>query len=186
MRTIKVYGDLAKKLGRYTFVADVESVAEAVKFLLANFPWLEQHISKQNYRVKSGRHLLTDEELHHPVGETETISIIPVMAGAGAVARIIIGALLIVASFLIPGVAILGVALGPILFGVGAALLLGGVAQLLTPTPKTQDITREDGDSYIFSGIVNSARPGVAIPVIYGETVVGSVTIGTAIDVAAN
>lgn len=182
MRTIKVYGALAKKLGRHTFAADVETVAEAVRFLVANFPWLEKYMYDQQYRVRAGRYALEKEELHNPVGVSETISITPVIVGAGAIGRIIAGVFLIAVSFLIPGIAIFGVALNPIIFSIGASLVLGGVAQLLAPTPAQQQKDRGE-ESYIFSGIVNSARPGVAIPVIYGETIVGSVSISTGIDI---
>lgn len=175
MRTIKVYGALAKKLGRHTFIAEVETVAEAVRFLIANFPWLEKHMYDQQYRVRAGRYALEKEELHNPVGASEIISITPVIVGAGAIARIIVGVFLIAASFLIPGI-------GAVLFTIGASLVLGGIAQLLTPTPAQQKKDRGE-ESYIFSGIVNSARPGVAIPVIYGEPIVGSVSISTGIDI---
>ena len=67
----------------------------------------------------------------------------------------------------------------------GASLVLGGVAQLLTPMPTvpqgadTQDDPRK---SYSFSGIQNTSRQGVPVPIVYGETVVGSVVISAGID----
>jgi predicted phage tail protein len=36
--------------------------------------------------------------------------------------------------------------------------------------------------SYSFSGIQNVSRQGVPVPIIYGETVVGSVTISAGIN----
>jgi len=181
MKTIKVYGQLAKELGQRVFRAEVESVAEAIRFLVSNFPHLERHMVGQHYRVSTGKHILTEHELHYPTGATETISITPVLVGSGAVGRIIAGALLVVASFLIPGVALFGVALAPILLGVGASLVLGGVAELLSPTPNTNLNPGGEKDprmqSYSFSGIQNTSRSGLPIPIIYGETVVGSITI---------
>jgi predicted phage tail protein len=56
---------------------------------------------------------------------------------------------------------------------IGASLILGGVAQLLTPTPK---ISQDEGDprkSFSFSGIQNVSRAGVPVPVVYGETLTG-------------
>jgi len=181
MRTIKVYGQLAKELGQRVFRAEVESAAEAIRFLLCNFPHLERHMVDQHYRVSTGKQILTEHELHYPAGATETISITPVLVGSGAVGRIIAGALLVVASFLIPGVALFGVALAPILLGVGASLVLGGVAELISPTPNTNLNPGGEKDarmqSYSFSGIQNTSRSGLPIPIIYGETVVGSITI---------
>ena len=59
MKTIKVYGQLAKELGQRVFRAEVESVAEAVRFLVSNFPHLERHMADQHYRVSTGKHVLT-------------------------------------------------------------------------------------------------------------------------------
>jgi predicted phage tail protein len=67
--------------------------------------------------------------------------------------------------------------------GAGIGLVLGGVAQLLTPTPK---ISKDEGDprkSFSFSGIQNTNRAGVPVPVVYGETLVGSVVISAGIDI---
>jgi predicted phage tail protein len=68
---------------------------------------------------------------------------------------------------------------------IGASLILGGVAQLLTPTPK---ISQDEGDprksfSFSFSGIQNTSRAGVPVPVVYGETLVGSVVVSAGIDI---
>jgi predicted phage tail protein len=93
----------------------------------------------------------------------------------------------VVASFLIPGVALFGIALAPLAFGIGASLVLGGAAQLLTPTPSTNLNPGGEKDpkttSYSFSGIQNVSRSGLPIPIIYGETVVGSITISAGLSV---
>ena len=188
MRTIKVYGQLAKELGQRVFRAEVSSVAEAVRFLVSNFPHLERHMADQHYRVSSGKHILTEHELHYPVGDSEVISLTPVIAGSGAIGRIIVGALLIVTSFFIPGVALFGVALAPIVLGIGASLVLGGVAELISPVPNANLNPGGEKDpknqSYSFSGIQNTSRSGLPIPIIYGEVVVGSITIsaGTTVE----
>jgi predicted phage tail protein len=186
MRIIKVYGKLARELGQRVFRAEVETAAEAVRFLIANFPHIEGHMAQQHYRVRVGRHTIDEESLHYPVGAEEAISITPVIAGRGAVGRIIAGALLIVASFLIPGVALFGIALAPLALGIGASLVLGGVAQLLSPVPTTNLGDKDPkAESYSFSGIQNTSRSGLPIPIIYGETVVGSITISAGISIEA-
>ncbi len=67
-------------------------------------------------------------------------------------------------------------------------MALGGVAQLLTPVPQVPQIGKDsDKDprkSYSFSGIQNVSRQGVPVPVVYGETIVGSVIISAAIDIS--
>jgi predicted phage tail protein len=192
LRVIKVYGPLAKFLGQRSFQADVKSPAEAVRFLLANFPQLEAHMSEHHYKVSVGRFELETgehpEQLQFPAAVGEPIRIVPVVQGAGAVGRIIAGVALVAAAILIPGLG-LGLAGATVTqIGIlGGALALGGVAQLLTPTPTQPNQTGQDSfsdprKSYSFSGIQNVSRQGVPVPIVYGETVVGSVTISAGIN----
>ena len=204
LREIRVYGRLAKFLGRRKFKAVVDSAADAMRFLLANFPELEQHMTDQHYRVSVGTYDLDLEELGHPSGQ-QTIKIAPVTVGAGSsTAKIIAGVAIAALSFGIGAIASAGVTLGGLAgigtvgtlgVAVGASLVLGGVAQILTPTPSispnagnayTQQTTRETEldpqKSYSFSGIQNTSRAGTPVPLIYGETIVGSVVISAGID----
>lgn len=195
---IRVYGRLAKFLGQRVFEADVASAAEAVRFLVVNFPQLEEHMADQHYRVSVGSYDLTLDELHDPAGQQE-IKVVPVLAGAGAAGRIIAGVALVALSFFLPGAQIGLFGLGQIgltalaapVLGIGASLVLGGVAQLLTPTPKVPqgpngqvgaDSQNDPRKSYSFSGIQQTSRQGVPVPIVYGETLVGSVVISAGID----
>jgi predicted phage tail protein len=197
LRKIKLYGKLAKFIGHRVLEADVATAAEAVRFLLANWPELEAHMSDQHYRVSIGTYDIDLEELHHPAGAAP-ISFVPVVAGAGAVGRIIAGIALIALAIALPGIGlaagakgaavIFGTTFSSISLGIGFAglsLVLGGVAQLLTPTPKVpQGADKQDDPrkSYSFSGIQNTSRAGTPVPIVYGETVVGSVVISAGID----
>lgn len=185
LRKIRVYGRLAKFLGRRVFQAEVATAAEAVRFLVTNFPQLERHMTDQHYRVSLGGYDLTLDELHDPAGQQE-IKIVPVLAGAGVVGRIIAGVALLAVGFLVPGIGALGVQL---IVGVGAALVLGGVAQLLTPVSQAYtggasgtDSEKDPRKSYSFSGIQNTSRQGVPVPIVYGETLVGSVVTSAGVD----
>jgi predicted phage tail protein len=189
LREIRVYGRLAKFLGRRVFRAEVATAAEAVRFLLANFPQLEKHMADQHYRVSVGGYDLEESELQDPAGQQQ-IKIVPVLAGAGTVGRIIAGVALVALSF-IPGFAAwAGPTAYALITGIGASLVLGGVAQLLTPVPKigpTPGATGANTDqdprkSYSFSGIQQTSRQGVPVPVVYGETLVGSVVISAGVD----
>jgi len=185
LRKIKLYGKLAKFIGHRVLEADVATAAEAVRFLVANWPEVERHMADQHYRVSVGSYDLEADELHHPAGAAP-IKITPVVAGAGAVARIIAGVALVAFSLLLPGVgaAIGGAAMTKIGL-LGGALILGGVAQLLTPTPTVaQGVDSQDDPrkSYSFSGVQNTSRQGVQLPIVYGEMVVGSVVISAGID----
>jgi predicted phage tail protein len=196
LREIRLYGQLAKFTGRRRFMAAVDTAAEAIRFLIANFPGLEAHIGEPGryYRVQVGSDAIDADELHGPVGGN-AISIIPVVAGAGAVGRIIAGVALVALAIFVPGLG-LGLA-GSLVTSVGllgGALILGGVSQLLTPTPtvsigggpqgstSTVETELDPQKSYSFSGIQNTSRQGVPVSIIYGETVVGSVVISAGID----
>lgn len=200
LRTIKLYGKLAQFVGKRVLEAEVRNAAEAVRFLLANFPGLDQHMAEQHYKVLVGADALTLDELHYPSGQQE-IKIVPVVAGAGgSTSQILIGVGLIAASFLFPGAGLFGAtsffgatagtgiltAAGTILSGVGASLVLGGVAGMLTPTSLPQVGKDSDSDpskSYAFSGVQNTSRQGVPVPIIFGEVITGSITISAGIDI---
>jgi predicted phage tail protein len=202
MRIIRVYGRLARFLGRRTFRAEVASAAEAVRFLLANFPQVERHMVDQHYHVSIGTRALDAEELHEPAGGSD-IAIVPVIGGAGAAGRIVAGVALIGLSILTAGatVGLLGLAapfaISPIIAGIGLSLAVGGVSQLLTPVPRMAGPgaasmggmaakAADDNDprkNYSFSGIQNTTRSGVPVAIQFGEIIVGSVVISAGIDV---
>jgi predicted phage tail protein len=187
LRKIKLYGKLAKFIGHRVLEADVASAAEAVRFLLANWPELEGHMNDQHYRVSVGKYDLEAEELHHPAGAAP-ISFVPVVAGAkSGIFKVIAGIALIALSFLIIplGIAAAGAGIATAVGLAGANLLLGGIAQLLTPTPKVKlgaDNQDDPRKSYSFSGVQNTSRAGTPVPIVYGETLVGSVVISAGID----
>jgi predicted phage tail protein len=194
LRKIKLYGPLAEFIGRRVLQADIATAAEAVRFLVANFPEVEKHMADQHYRVSTGDFDLTLDELHYPAGQEE-IKIVPVVAGAGgATAQILAGVAIIALSFGIGAIASAGVTLGGLagigtvgtaFVGLGASLVLGGVAQLLSPVPKIPQGVDTQGDprkSYSFSGIQQTSRQGVPVPIVYGKTLTGSVVISAGID----
>ena len=193
LRKIKLYGQLAKFIGKRVLEADVATAAEAVRMLVANFPGLEQHMADNYYRVTVGNYDLTLDEIHDPAGQQD-IKIMPVIAGAGGAAKIIAGIAIIALSFGIGAIASAGVALGGLagigtigtaFVGLGASLVLGGVAQLITPVTKTSQGSGSDNDprkTYNFSGIQQTSRQGVPVPCVYGLTLVGSVTISAGTD----
>jgi predicted phage tail protein len=203
LREIRVYGQLAKFLGRRTFKAAVSNAAEAIRFLIANFPQLEKHMAEQRYKISAGSYSMSLGELHDPIGQ-QAIKIIPVIGGASgnSVGDILIGAALVATSLLFaPGglLASSSFTLGPVAVGigvsVGASLVLGGVSQLLTPaetiSPIGVDTLSDTGtegtvldpqENYSFSGIQNTSRPGVPLPICYGEIIVGSIVISTGTD----
>ena len=195
LRKLKLYGELAEFVGHKEFEIQVDSLGKAVSFLVNNFPQIEKYMNPQYYQVKVGNYAVDKDEIHHPIGQ-EDIHIVPVISGAGrGFGKIFLGAALIGLSFLSFGTSAgMGVAfskglakVGLIqkgLFGVGAALTLSGVSDILFPLPKFDDFDSEQDPrlSFSFSGTQNTSRAGTPVPIVYGEIVTGSVVISGAID----
>ena len=197
LREIRLYGALAKFIGKRVLRAEVATAAEAIRFLVTNWPEVEQHMADRYYKVSVGDYELPLAEIHDPAGQ-QVIRITPVVSGAGGSAgQIAIGIALIALSFAIPGAAFGAVINGSIASGVGNAILiggkiigaiglsltLGGVAGLIAPTPKADKEAKDPRKSFSFSGIQNTSRQNLAIPIIYGETFVGSIVASASIDI---
>ena len=198
LRKVKLYGKLAKFVGKRVLHANVKNPAEAVRFLIVNWPGLEQHMAKQYYKVEAGHGALALEEIGYPIG-SEDISITPVIAGAGSTGRIVLGMALIATAIALPGAGFAfgakgvgfistaaagGFSAAALAGNVGIMLVLSGVAELLAPVPKTPESEEDPQNQFSFSGIQQVSRAGTAIPVCYGETFTGSVVISAEIDVA--
>ena len=203
LRTANVYGHLAEHCGQSVFEALVRVPADAIKFLLCNFPELRGLMRDGYYKVAVGKYDLQladhPEQLHYPMAADDVVKIIPVVSGAGGrgVGQILLGAALIGAAvFLAPAAA--GVAAGTTKAGflgatgtgflsasasvaagnIGLYLALGGVAQMITPVPQ-QEIPGEGQGGFGFSGMQNTSQEGIPVPVVYGEMIVGSVVLST-------
>ncbi len=200
LRKIKLYGKLAKFVGQRVLEADVQNAAEAVRFLVVNWPALEQHMADQYYKVEVGSNALTLEETVYPLG-SDDISITPVVAGAGGnTGRIILGIALIGTAILLPGAApVLGMSgftaaggaglatwagVSAVVGNVGLLLVISGVAGMLADTPTVPESEEDPQNSFSFSGIQQVARAGTPVPICYGEAMTGSVVISAEIDVA--
>ena len=189
LRKIKLYGKLAEFVGHKEFEVEASTVGKAVSFLIHNFPELESYMSPKYYQVKVGDNDIDKEEIHYPIGK-EDIHFVPVIQGAGGVGRIIGGALLIGLAFTTFGAGftfaggLTGGFFAKSAVYLGAALVLGGVSQLLNPLPEEQKFESEADPklSFSFSGIQNTSRAGTPIPIVYGEIFTGSLVISAAID----
>lgn len=200
MMTVMLYGHL-KRFGK-KHVLDIRTPAEAIRALCATVQGFRAHVinhSEPGYRVLTGKTDRAAGELHDPASAQEVIKIVPIVAGAGGgFGKIIIGAALIGAAMFVPGLQepMFTTGLGGELFGamtagellgsIGMALVLGGAAQLLTPTPKAPDSVErpENKPSYLFDGAVNTAAQGAAVPIAYGKIMAGSVVISSGLSTA--
>ena len=51
LRKVKLYGELADFVGHKELDAVINSTADAIRFLVSNFPKLEAHMSQRYYKV---------------------------------------------------------------------------------------------------------------------------------------
>lgn len=116
------------------------------------------------------------EAIHTPFsGEVKELHIVPDMSGgkSGGFFQIVIGALLIAASFLVPPIGIVGtLTVSSLLFNVGLSLALGGLLQLISPTPKADSFGNDAADpeaSKYLGASQNTVKIGTRIPLLYGE-----------------
>ena len=193
LRTVRLYGELAEFVGHKELDAVITSTADAMRFLISNFPVLETYMADRHYQVLVDDYEIGEEDIHNPIGQSD-ISIVPVITGAGGGSRkLLLGAALIGATFLTGGAFISqapfkaltftgGLAKGA--FYVGAALTLSGVQDMLFPLPQPQEFSNEQDPriSFSFSGVQNTSRAGTSHPIVYGEIVTGSVVISAGID----
>ena len=193
LRKVKLYGELADFVGYKELDAVINSTADAIRFLVSNFPKLEAHMNERYYKVLVNDYEIGEEDIQNPTGQSD-INIVPVISGAGGnFGKILLGAALIAGAFAFGGLTFAGgfgkslaaaSGLTKAAFGIGSALVLSGVSDMLFPLPKPQDFSNEEDPriSFSFSGVQNTSRAGTSHPIVYGEIVTGSVVISAGID----
>ena len=191
LRKVKLYGELADFVGHKELDAVINSTADAIRFLVTNFPKLEAYMSDKHYRVLVDDYDIDKNEIHNPIGQSD-ISIVPVITGAGGVGRALAGVALIGLAFATGGAGLSlglsgftgGAGISAVVGNIGIGLTLMGVSEMLFPLPKPQDFSNEEDPriSFSFSGVQNTSRAGTSHPIVYGEIVTGSVVISAGID----
>ena len=201
MRTIHLHGRLKKEFGP-SFRFDVATEGEALRALNCAFPvTFIRALEQGSFTLvrgdrRSGMKLDLDLVCGFNLGLAD-LHLMPVAAGKGngkGVAKTILGAALIGAAiFMAPagGVGFLG--LGSTAFPllgtsvtwgnialIGLGVALSGASTLLTKTDSKETVK---DDSFTLGGPNNSARQGDAIPLIYGEVIVGSVNVSFDADI---
>ena len=180
---VKLLGELGRRFGRsYEFLAlSPKEVLSALSNQLDGFKDYLRGAHENGVFFK----LITADpdgiDYSECMMPCDTLVIAPVITGAGgsgmSIGKILLGAVLIGLAF-IPGIgtatstAIAAGAkagfttIGTALFGIGGTLLFGGIAELLTPTPKQP---KETEQSFLFDRAVDLTSQGLPIPLLYGE-----------------
>jgi predicted phage tail protein len=207
MQRVCLMGELGERFGAEHTYYNLRNAADAIKLLCINMPEFKDYLleSEENgigYQVLQGGVDFNYEDLLLPFGERDLV-IVPVVSGSGeAVGQILAGVGLVALAFVTGGASLFGLALTPILGGIGASLLLGGVAQALSPQPQIPTLggfgavnygagsrmgsrNRTNGpenvtsgidgqQSYAYTGAANSVGVGATVPLAYGKVLIGS------------
>ena len=178
MKTIKLYGILAKKFGKF-FRLDVQTAREATHAIAcqnAEFKrfMLESDKLGLKFAVFLGRKNITENDIDN-VTDTDVIHIVPRIVGSGGSSfnwlQVIGGAVLVgVGAFTFGATTATGAAL----IGAGIGMFVGGVAGLLMPTV---DMSNQDPDGNKankgFGSAVTTVAQGNPVPILYGEREIG-------------
>lgn len=179
LTTVHLHGILGDEFGdrhQFTLVTP-RDIVYAFEANHPNFKRRLLEIEREGfgYRLVSGNNLDGSDDLSpEEVGllnQADELHLIPVHQGSGAVGKIIGGAVLIGAGFLMGGFG--GGLLAKGLIGVGASIALGGVNKLLAPRPPSlnpysQESLNQSQNS-IFGGGDGVSPFDSAIPLVYGR-----------------
>ena len=213
MKVVKVYGALRKRLGQCRFEFDVTTPAQVIKALCVNFPGLDKWLIDSEkdgvgYRVTISKEKVGEENvlpLLVPFSEREVFSITPVIAGAGRGSGMILAGAALIGIAIVSGgaglfaggaagfgattgsfaAATFGVKLAVVAGNLGIALVLGGIAQALSPQPQLNSTLDESVqlESFTFSNVLNTSKQGMPVPIAYGRLFVGSAVLSSGLDV---
>ena len=169
---IILYGKLVKLLGQKVFYAKLNNVGQVFSFLQANYPQLEDIFLKTNYYVKVGNRYVDQKNSNYPLSD-QTLRLVQVAEGAilGIVVPWLIKTAVPVAAKML-----------------ATKIITKAASNILSPKPKSpseqqQSAAQKDKSiSGAFNGITNTVNSGTAIPLIYGETVVGSIVVSSSVD----
>jgi predicted phage tail protein len=198
MKTVILHGHLAKKFGK-SFQLAVDTPAEAMRLLQANFKEFRQTMLNGYYRFTTGDPLVEDQLFFPFEG---TLHIEPVVGGSFKGLFALFLGLPLAGGIFAPlglGGGLFGGGAAGGLFGAGAAgglfgggsFLLGltvlGVTLLLGAALAPDDADErgdpEERASFIFDGPVNVNEQGGPVPLVYGRMRTGSVVIYGGLDV---
>ena len=181
MADVILLGVLGKKFGRRFSLPNVRTPADAIRHLCGVLPGFRHHLqqfSEPGYHVLVGAESQSMETLENPSGAA-TIRIIPAVAGAGGkgLFQVILGGAL----------ALVGtIYMMPWLQKIGIAMALGGVSQMMAPSPKRNNLREADDPGHSFNGSDNVIAQGQHLPVAYGRVRVGSLVVSCGTSAESN
>jgi predicted phage tail protein len=165
----------------------VETPGETIRALCAVVPGFEDYLRATKYHFKiliKKSPITIEEEFIMPCGKE--ISIVPVVRGSKSDGLEFLAgvALIAIATGFGPAgwavasgeAPLFGATVAAMIGGIGVALALGGIVQMLSPAPTTTQ------PSYDFSSLQNTSAQGIPIPVLYGQYRITAPLISEEID----
>ena len=188
MVNVRFYGSL-KQFGS-EFRLDCQTTAEIIQALTSQIPKLRQFIQQGLFTVRVGRDYFDnrylEQGLSHKLKDDATVHFTPVLKGSkrGGLFGVIAGVAIIAGAIALgPLAGIISTNAAWIVGSVGASLLLGGVAQMLTKMPEMKLGTeKEKKQSTAFSNLSNMTAQGKTMPLAYGRMRVGSLIISQGVE----
>ena len=174
MSQIELGGALGKVFGR-THYRLISKICEVGTALSKTIPGFESYmISSQRrgltFAIFKGKKNIGKDDLGFPV-TGEVIRIVPVIIGSkkAGVLQTILGAVLVAVGVVLSFTP--WAAASPFLYKFGAAMMLGGVVQMLSPQPSglASKQSADNHASYAFGGVTNTAAQGYPVPLLYGR-----------------
>lgn len=189
MVNVRFYGSL-KQFGS-EFRLDCKTPAEVIHALTSQIPELRQFIQQGLFTVRVGRDYFDnrylEKGLSQKLKDDAIVHFTPTLKGSkrGGLFGVITGVALIAGALALGplGFSVIGANAAWMVGGLGASLLLGGVAQMLTKMPSMS--TGKDADkkqSTSFSNLSNMAAQGRPMPLAYGRIRVGSLIISQGVE----
>ncbi|CAN2968264.1 tail assembly protein [Pseudomonas carnis] len=178
MTTIKLSGSLAQKFGRMhrrqVASGDTWEVFRALKATIDGFEAEIRRLDRLGLRFAIFRNRKNVGPDEFGMGGAREIRIVPVVEGSkrGGILQIVLGVVLIAASYF-------GAPTAP----AGIALLAGGVIQMLSPQAAglKQSASPENMPSYAFGSAKNTTASGNPVPICIGERRWGGAIISASI-----
>jgi len=208
MVTIRLIGEAGRRFGR-KFQLAIKTPAEGLRALMLQIPGLREYLLESGDKGVAWK-VITDhspegideEQLLWPISQRLVLAPVPV--GRGATGKIVAGVALVAAAIIFApvGGGFLGLGMGvgggvgfgmigpvasSIIGAIGASMIFGGVAELLTPTPKMPNVKTggvssgrnqvEQLNSFTFDKSNANTAQGEVVPVLYGERIIGSLPV---------
>ncbi|HCT5775653.1 tail assembly protein [Enterobacter cloacae complex sp. IR53043] len=186
MTRIELSGEPGKIFGKIHHRL-INKVSEAGTALAKTIPGFESYMISSKSRgltfaVFKGKKNIGVDDLGFPV-TGEVIRIVPVIIGGkkAGVLQTVLGAVLVAAGAVLSFTP--WAAASPFLYKFGAAMMLGGVVQMLSPQPSgiASKQSADNRASYAFGGVTNTAAQGYPVPLLYGRRLIGGAIISAGI-----